>query len=118
MSRKKADRVEVTGSVFEALGFTPEEAAVYAMEVDLAMAIEEWRTSHGHSQRKAATILKVPVSKMSNVVNKKFEQTSLDYLVKMAAKAGLRPKLKFSKSVSAKPSPKQQAGRRTAARAA
>lgn len=96
-TRKRVERVEVTGNVFEALGFTPEQAAVYAMEVDLAVALEDWMKKQGHTQRKAAGILNVPTSKMSNVMNRKFQQTSLDYLVAMAVKAGLRPRLTFDR---------------------
>ena len=85
------------GNVFEDLGFEAEEAAVYAMLVDLAVHVEKYIKRRGLNQTQAAAFFGMHQPRISNILNHRFDEISLDALVKMAAKTGLRPRITFAK---------------------
>ncbi len=84
------------GNVFRDLGFTEEESIALAMRVDLAIEIEKFIRQKKLTQSKAAEFFDVPQPKISKIVGGKLSGFSIDYLVKMAAKAGKHPRVAFS----------------------
>ena len=85
------------GNVFKDLGFTDEESVALAMRVDLAVEIEKFIRRKKLTQMKAAEYFDVPQPKISKIVGGKVSGFSLEYLVKMATKAGKNPRISFAK---------------------
>ena len=85
------------GNVFKDLGFSDEEAVALAMRVDLALEIEKFIKRKRMTQTKAAEFFDVPQPKISKIMSGKLNGFSIDYLVKMAAKAGSIPRLSFTR---------------------
>ena len=85
------------GNVFKDLGFSDEEAVALAMRVDLALEIEKFIKRTRMTQTKAAEFFNVPQPKISKIMSGKLNGFSIDYLVKMAAKAGSIPRLSFTR---------------------
>ena len=89
------------GNVFKDLGFTDEEAIALAMRVDLAVEIEKFIRRKKLTQTKAAAFFNVPQPKISKIIGGKVSGFSIDYLVKMAAKAGKTPRISFARKQAA-----------------
>ena len=89
------------GNVFKDLGFTDEESAALAMRVDLALEIDKFIKQKKLTQTKAAEFFDVPQPKISKIVGGKLSGFSIEYLVKMAAKAGKVPRISFAKRQTA-----------------
>ena len=85
------------GNVFKDLGFTDEESVALAMRVDLAVEIEKFIKRKKLTQVKAAEYFDVPQPKISKIVGGKVSGFSIEYLVKMATKAGKNPRISFAK---------------------
>ena len=95
-------RQKVTkGNVFKDLGFSDEEAVALTMRVDLAIEIEKFIKQKKLTQTKAAEFFGVPQPKISKIVGGKVGEFSIDYLVKMVAKAGKTPRISFTKKRAA-----------------
>jgi predicted XRE-type DNA-binding protein len=90
-------RKTTKGNVFKDLGFTDEEAIALAMRVDLAVEIEKFIKRRKLTQAKAAEYFGVPQPKISKIVGGKVSSFSIEYLVKMVAKAGKAPRISFAK---------------------
>ncbi len=88
------------GNVFKDIGFTDEESVALAMRVDLAVEIEKFIKRKKLTQVKAAEYFNVPQPKISKIVGGKVSGFSIDYLVKMATRAGINPRISFSKRQS------------------
>ena len=89
------------GNVFKDLGFADEEAIALAMRVDLAVEIERFIKRKKFTQSKAAAYFDVPQPKISKIVGGKLSGFSIDYLVKMAAKARKKPRISFARKQTA-----------------
>ena len=90
-------KIRVTkGNVFKDIGFTDEESVALAMRVDLAVEIKKFIKRKKLTQVKAAEYFNVPQPKISKIVGGKLSGFSIDYLVKMASKAGINPYISFS----------------------
>jgi predicted XRE-type DNA-binding protein len=89
------------GNVFKDLGFSDEEAVALAMRVDLAVEIEKFIKRKKMTQTKAAAYFDVPQPKISKIMSGKVSGFSIEYLVKMAAKAGKTPRISFARKQAA-----------------
>lgn len=96
MPREKS--VRSSGNVFVDLGFPPEEAAVLAMRADLMARLHRLIERRGWTQVQAAAALGIRQSRVSDLVRGKWEKFSLDMLLMLAARAGLRPRLKLTEA--------------------
>ena len=85
------------GNVFKHLGFTDEEAVAYAMRVELAIEIEKSIKRMKLTQAKAADYFGVNQPKISKIVSGDVGGFTIDYLVKMVAKAGKTPRISFAR---------------------
>jgi len=83
-----------SGNVFADLGFSPEEAAILQMRADLMADLRKFITAKKLTQTKAAELLGVSQSRISDLTRGKWERFSLEMLITLATRAGMRVSLK------------------------
>jgi len=88
------DFTESSGNVFTDLGFSPEEAAILQMRADLMADLSKFIKARKLTQAKAAEIFGVSQSRVSDLTRGKWEKFSLEMLITLATKAGMRVSLK------------------------
>lgn len=71
----------------------PEEAD---MRATLTQALEAWLRDSGLTQSAAAALLGTTQARVSEIKHGKTAQFSLDLLVRLAARAGMHPRLTFA----------------------
>jgi predicted XRE-type DNA-binding protein len=81
-------------SVFYDL-FPAEKAAEMEMRAQLLMGLEQWLKKSGMTQAAAAKVLGVTQARVSDLKRGKIDRFSMDLLVRLAARAGLKPKLQL-----------------------
>jgi predicted XRE-type DNA-binding protein len=86
--------ISSSGNVFIDLGFSPDEAAVLQMRADLMADLRKVIKAKKLTQAKAAQILKVSQSRVSDLMRGKWEKFSLEMLISLATRAGLHVSLK------------------------
>jgi predicted XRE-type DNA-binding protein len=79
-------------SVFHDL-FDAEEAIELEIRATLLRGLEDWLAGSGVTQTEAATVLDVTQARVSDIKRGKVSQFSADLLVRLAARAGLRPEV-------------------------
>lgn len=72
---------------------TPEEQEIRAT---LTFALEGWLRASGLTQTAAAARLGTTQARVSEIKHGKTRQFSLDLLVRLAARAGLQPRISFA----------------------
>jgi predicted XRE-type DNA-binding protein len=88
------DIVKSSGNVFADLGFSPEEAAILQMRADLMVKLRKVIKARKLTQAKAAKLLGVSQSRVSDLVRGKWEKFSLEMLITLATRAGIRVQIK------------------------
>ena len=86
--------INSSGNVFVDLGYSPDEAAIPQMRADLIADLRKWIKAKRLTQAKAAEILGVSQSRVSDLIRGKWERFSLEMLITLATKAGMRVTLK------------------------
>jgi len=86
--------VESSDNVFIDLGYSPDEAAILQMRADLMAGLRKFIKAKKLTQAKAAEILGVTQSRVSDLNTGKWERFSLEMLIILATKAGMRVTLK------------------------
>jgi predicted XRE-type DNA-binding protein len=86
--------VNSSGNVFIDLGYSPDEAAILQMRAGLMADLRKWIKAKRLTQAKAAEILGVSQSRVSDLIRGKWERFSLEMLISLATKAGMRVTLK------------------------
>ena len=76
--------------------FDPDEAAELTMRAELLFGLQNWLVSSGLTQMAAATELGLTQARVSDIKRGKIDSFSLDLLVRLAARAGLHPKLRLA----------------------
>lgn len=89
----KKSIVKSSGNIFLDLGFPPEEAAILLMRSELMVALKKFIVSKRLTQTEAAEILGVSQSRVSDLIRGKWEKFSLEMLIVLATKAGMRIRL-------------------------
>lgn len=77
-------------NVFADLGFAPEEAQNLQLRSQTMMAVENWYRASGLTQAKAAQALGITQPRLNQLLKGKIGEFSLDALVNMATRAGMR----------------------------
>ncbi len=80
------------GNVFDDLGFPPEEAAILKFKSELYAAIMNARK---YSPKQLEIILAEPQPRVSELLNGKIVNKSVDKLLEYAGRLGIEPKAKF-----------------------
>lgn len=86
--------IKSSGNVFIDLGYSPEEAAILQMRADLMTQLRKFIETKKLTQTDAAKILCISQSRISDLIRGKWERFSLEMLVTLATRAGMRVKLK------------------------
>ena len=86
--------VNSSGNVFIDLGYSPDEAAILQMRADLMADLRKWIKAKRLTQAKVAEVLGVSQSRISDLIRGKWERFSLEMLISLATKAGMRVTLK------------------------
>jgi len=86
--------VNSSGNVFIDLGYSPDEAAILQMRADLMADLRKWIKAKRLTQAKVAEVLGVSQSRISDLIRGKWERFSLEMLISLATKAGIRVTLK------------------------
>ena len=81
-------------SVFRDL-YPEDQAAEMEMRSLLLRGLSSWLAESGMTQTKAAKVLAVTQARVSDIKRGKISSFSLDLLVRLAARAGLKPTLKL-----------------------
>lgn len=87
-----------SGNVFRDLGFPPEEAQNLLLRSDLMTRIERYVKTSGLKQKDAAARLGVTQPRLNDLLKGKIEKFSLDALVNMLGRAGMRIALSVKKA--------------------
>jgi predicted XRE-type DNA-binding protein len=83
-----------SGNVFIDLGYSPDEAAILQMRADLMADLRKFIKAKRLTQAKAAEILGVSQSRISDLIRGKWERFSLEMLITLATRAGMRVSLR------------------------
>jgi predicted XRE-type DNA-binding protein len=86
--------INSSGNIFIDLGYSPDEAAILQMRADLMADLRKWIKAKKLTQTKATTILGISQSRVSDLIRGKWERFSLEMLITLATKAGMRVTLK------------------------
>ena len=82
-------------SVFHDI-FPTEKAAEMEMRSQLLIGLEQWLEKGGMTQAEAANVLGLTQARVSDLKRGKIGRFSMDLLVRLAARAGLKPKVKLA----------------------
>jgi predicted XRE-type DNA-binding protein len=96
-----SEKLKITrgsGNVFKDIGFSPEEAVNLKLRSDLMMGIEDYFKKSGVAQATAAKTLGLTTPQFNALLKGKIELFSLDALVNIAVRAGLRIELRVKKA--------------------
>jgi predicted XRE-type DNA-binding protein len=86
----KKTSTKSSGNVFTDLGFAPDEAAILKMRADLMADLRGLIEAKKFTQDQAAQMFGVSQSRVSDLVRGKWEKFSLEMLITLATKAGMR----------------------------
>ena len=86
--------VKSSGNVFVDMGYPSEEAAILQMRADLMADLRKFVKAKKLTQTKAAEILGVSQSRVSDLTRGKWEKFSLEMLITLATRAGMRVSLR------------------------
>jgi len=75
--------------------FDEDEAAELTMRAELLRGLQAWLANSGSTQTHAADELGITQARVSDIKRGKISSFSLDLLVRLAARAGLRPQLRL-----------------------
>jgi len=84
------------GNVLDDLGFSPEQATVLKFKAELYQAILKY--ARKYSQKELRAILGEPQPRVSELLNGKIANKSVDKLLHYAGRLGIEPKTKFSQT--------------------
>jgi predicted XRE-type DNA-binding protein len=84
-----------SGNVFVDLGFSPAEATVLAVRTELMVRLKQLIEERRWTQTKAAQVLGIAQSRVSDLKCGKYDRFSVDMLLTLAARAGLHPQIKW-----------------------
>ena len=86
--------VHSSGNVFIDLGYPPDEAAIFQMRADLMADLRKFIKTKKLTQARAAEFLGVSQSRVSDLMRGKWDRFSLEMLITLATRAGMRVTLK------------------------
>jgi predicted XRE-type DNA-binding protein len=83
-----------SGNIFLDLGYSPDEAAILQMRADLMADVRKFIKVKKFTQAKAAEILGISQSRVSDLIRGKWEKFSMEMLITLATRAGMHVTLK------------------------
>lgn len=91
----KMKRTRSSGNVFRDLGFSPDEAEYLKVRAELMANLQKVITARGLKQAEAAELLGVTQPRISDLMRGRIDLFSIDTLIDMLARLGVRAKLAF-----------------------
>jgi predicted XRE-type DNA-binding protein len=94
--RDEASGIQVThgsDNVFEDVGFEAEEAANLKVRADLLLDLRQYIQARGWTQAEAAAFFGETQPRISNLLKGEISRFSIDKLINMLARAGIRVRL-------------------------
>jgi len=88
-------RTRSSGNVFRDLGFSPDEAEYLKVRTELMANLQKVITARGLKQAEAAELLGVTQPRISDLMRGRIDLFSIDTLIDMLARLGVRAKLVF-----------------------
>ncbi|MEY2856075.1 MAG: hypothetical protein RLZZ74_384 [Cyanobacteriota bacterium] len=82
-------------NIFEDLGFEEAEAANLKIRADLMLALREYIQLMGWTQEQAAEFFQETQPRISNLINGEISRFSVDKLINMLARAGMKVKVEI-----------------------
>src|SRR5712691_5805437 len=95
MARSKSTHV-TRGNVLDDLGFSPEQAAILKFKADLYQAI--LKHARKYSPKELQVILAEPQPRVSELLNGKIANKSVDKLLYYAGRLGIEAKARFAQT--------------------
>lgn len=95
--KRRADLTASSANVFVDLGFESAEAAVMEMRAILAIRIEQRIRARRWNRAEAAKQLRITQTQLRGLLADTGGGVSLDLLVSLACRVGLRPQLKLGR---------------------
>ena len=89
----RAKMTRSSGNVFKDVGFPDDEAEHLRVRADLLIRIQETLKARGLKQTEAASLLGVTQPRVSDLVRGRIEVFSVDSLIDMLARLGVRVKI-------------------------
>jgi predicted XRE-type DNA-binding protein len=86
--------VNSSGNIFIDLGYSPDEAAILQMRADLMADLRKFIKAKRLTQAKAAEVLGISQSRVSDLIRGKWERFSLEMLITLATRVGMHVTLK------------------------
>lgn len=86
---------ESAGNVFTDLGFEPGEAILLQMRARLLNDLRDYIASSGLTQIEAASLLGLTQSRVSDLMQGKWDKFSLEMLIRLEARAGREVRLEL-----------------------
>jgi predicted XRE-type DNA-binding protein len=90
---EKIEFVRGSDNVFEDLAFSKEEAANLKIRADLMIDLGEYIQARGWTQAQAAAFFDETQPRISNLLKGEISRFSIDKLINMLARAGIRVRL-------------------------
>lgn len=93
-----AQSVQITkgsDNVFEDLGFEAEEAMNLKIRADLMLQLRSYIETQGWTQQQAAAFFEETQPRISNLLNGDITRFSIDKLINMLAKTGMKIKVEL-----------------------
>jgi predicted XRE-type DNA-binding protein len=87
-----------TGNVFRDIGFPPDEAEHLRIRSDLLVQLQKAIRSQALKQAEAAKLLDVTQPRVSDLMRGRLDLFSVDTLIDMLARLGIRVRVVFSSS--------------------
>ncbi|MEA2708530.1 MAG: hypothetical protein QOF78_1131 [Phycisphaerales bacterium] len=94
-AKKKIKVTESSGNVFLDLGFPPEEAQNLLIRSELMLRVRRVIEDRKLTQAKAAKLLGVTQPRISDLVRGRIGKFSIDMLITMLARAGIRIRIQI-----------------------
>ena len=83
-------------NVFIDLGFSEDEAMNLKIKADLMIELRSFIKNHGWTQQETANFFQETQSQINNLMNGDISQFSVDKLLNMLAKTGMKVKIEIS----------------------
>ncbi len=90
---KKLKLIPSSGNVFRDLGFSPDEAEHLKVRAELMVKLQRVILARGLKQAEAAKLLGVTQPRVSDLIRGRIDLFSIDTLIDMLARLGVRAKL-------------------------
>jgi predicted XRE-type DNA-binding protein len=88
------DIINSSGNIFVDLRFSSDEASILQMRAELMVELRKFIEDKKLTQLKAAGILNISQSRVSDLIRGKWERFSLEMLIILATRAGMHVSLK------------------------